>query len=469
MPCDTPALFDVLRAKTEDLGPTLLHRGLYRDIWMNVVPRAEWTKGAGYVRSNFEVARSVPETDEETWTAIQPLNTETNANGACGITYDQTYVGEHENQYKPEMKGLMGPVVCQDDFTMAWKSEAFWADYFTSLEKRSFMTVSNRVGNVYRQYVYKAAAASNFGFVVGKWQGVQPPPSSVDMTDYTTGSLGLPTSELTQEMLDSTARELIQEGAQDGDTNGWITWSADGPIFPLHIGLQMSKRLLLNNAELRSDYNQSFQGWGEANPVIKRIGASRIIGNFRHVITAFPARWISVPDGATVNITATGLKSNTGVTTTYANATGTLVLKRIPTYVNSTDSFDVTKGRAGVVNGVWNDPNPTVIAGDATQVAIYESVEVLNPMVMALEVLMPVNSMPGMKLTPQNYFGEWRFVTGNDAFLGIGGCTGIIDPQHTQGRHFGTYRCGHRPDHPIYGRMILFRLCANAFSTVVCS
>ncbi len=437
-------------------------------MFLNVIPRSEYPKGAGYVRSKFEIARSVPDTDEEEWTPIQPADNDENPQGSCGIDYGATYVGEHENQYKPEMKGLKGPVVCQDDFTMNWQSEEFWASYFASLEKRSFLTISNRAGNVYRQYAYKAAASADFGWAVGKWQGAQPPPSVVDMTDYTTGALGLPTSELTQEMLDMTAIELMQEGADEGDTNAWISQGPDGPQFPLLIGTQMSHRLLLNNSELRSDFNQSFTGWGDMNPVIKRLGASRVIKNFRHMITRFPARWISVPDGVTVNITATGSTSSSGTTTTYANATGVTVLKRIPTYVNSVASFDATKGRAGVVNGVWNDASPTVTVGSADDVAIYEEVLVLVPTALTMEVLMPVNSMPGMTLTPQNYFGEWKFVTGNDALLGDDSCAGILDPLHTRGRHFGNYRVAWQPSQPRNARQILFKRCPASVDTIVC-
>jgi hypothetical protein len=478
-------LFDVLRARTEDLGPTLHSRASWKDIWLNIVPRDNYPKGAGYVRSSFQIARSEPGSEEETWNAINPINSETNASGACNLTYNQTYVGEHEDQYKPENFGLMGPLVCQDDFTMYWRSAEFWDMYFKRLEQRNRKSVINRLGNIYRTYSYKAAASNSFSYVVGKWQAAQPAPSIVDMTDYTTGALGLPTSELTQEMLDVTATELMEEGADEGDTDAWISQGADGPQWPLYIGTWMSHRLFLNNSELRSDLNQSFQGWGDLNPVIKRLGASRILKNFRHVINRFPARWIFVPNGTTINYTSTGLKSNTGVTVTYNNTIGVIpgtgnpantptpdgtdILIRIPSFVNSTAAFDVTKGQAGIVNGVWRDPNVTVTGGSSAGVASFESVEVLNPLVMTEEVLMPVNSMPGMTLTPQNYFGEWKFVTGNDALLGIGGCTGITDPLHKQGRHFAEYRHALKPVFPIFGRMILFRRCPDSFDTVTCS
>lgn len=453
---------------------------------MNLIPRDEYPVGAGYVRSSFEIARSAPNTDEELWNPIQPLTS--NASGACNITYNQVFVGEHENQYAPENFGMMGPVVCQDDFTMYWRSPEFWEKYFTRIEQANQLSLTNRLANVYRQYSYKAAANANFQWAIGKWQGTQPPPQFVDMTDYTTGTLGLPTSELNQEMLDATARDLMQEGADEGDTDAWISQAEDGPVFPLNIGLEMSHRLLLNNSELRSDYNQSFQGWKEMNPVIQRLGAKRVIKNFRHMIDRFPARWAYVPNGTTINYTSTGGNSSTNVTSTYNNtngilsngvagqnplntpvANGTAILLRIPSRTNSINSLDVTKGQASVTNGVWADPNVTVTAGTSVGVAKFESVEVLNPLVYTEEVLIPTNSMPHMKLNSQNYYGEWDFVNGNDAFLGIGGCTGVVDPKKKLGRHFAEYRHASRPTHPIFGRMILFKTCPNAYDVITCS
>ncbi len=251
-------------------------------------------------------------------------------------------------------------------------------------------------------------------------------------------------------MLDSCAVELSEEGADEPNSNGWITQGPDGPVFPLYIGQTMSHRLLLNNSELRSDFNQSFQGWGEANPVIKRLGSSRIIKNFRHIINRFPPRW------TLQQVDTTGAQGQ-GIGFVYGANDG--VLKRVPVWQMSTAAGNATKGQVAIVNPSWRNP----------QLATFEGCVVFNPWVMTEEVLMPVNSAPGMKLRPQNYFGEWKFVTGNDALLGISNCTGIQDPLHKQGRHFAEYRHALKPIFPIYGRFMLFARCVSAFDTITCS
>lgn len=461
--CATP--FDVLRARTEDLGPELYVRASWKDLWLNLIPRDSYPKGAGYVRSAFQVGRSEPSSDEETWNAIAAIDANLNPQGACNLTYNQTFVGLHEDTYKPENFGLMGPLICQDDLTMYWQSAEFWEKYFQALEKRNRRSIINRLGNIYRQYVYKASCNSNFSFIAGNWQ-TQPAPTSVNMTGLNGGNI--PTSELTQEMLDATAVELAEEGADEPNSNGWITQGPDGPVFPLYIGQLMSHRLLLNNSELRQDFNAAWMGKEQLNPVIKRLGAARVIKNFRHIINRFPARWTTctvTPTNYTIGgQTITVNRVNSGTANTYNP------LVRVPTwlpqqaltaggssYYNPAQSGD--KGGLWQVNPDWRDPS----------LANFESCEVLSPWVMTEEILMPVNSAPGMKLHPQNYFGEWQFVTGNDAVLGIANCTGIQDPLHKQGRHFAEYRHALKPIFPLYGRMLLFARCANAYDTVTCS
>lgn len=419
--CPTP--FDVLRARVEDLGPHLYTRASWKDPWLNIIQRDDYPNGAGYVRSTFTIGRSEPVTDEETWQEIQPLSEA--ANGACSLDYNQAYVGFKENTYKPEMFGLVGPLVCQDDLVMNWMSNDFWEKYFQSLEKRNVKSIVNRLANIYMNYVPKAAASSSFEYVDGDIT-TQPPGATVDLS-----ALGLPQCGLIQDYLDETSLILSEEGADDPDTNGWITQGPSGPIWPLLIGEKASNQLLLNNAELREDYRAAMMGMGEVNPVIQRLGSSRVIKNFRHIITRFPPRWENVGG----------------------------VLTRVPTWLMDTTSANATKGRVAIINPRWQNPN----------IAAWEGTIVLNPFVFREEILRPINSTPGMKWNAQNYMGEWDFVIGNDALLGFDDCTGVKDPKKKLGRHFAEYRHAAKPIFPEYGRLIVFRRCPADFDCVSCS
>jgi hypothetical protein len=376
--------------KVEDLGPMLYTRASWKDPWLNLTPRDSYPVGAGLTRSAFTIGRSEPATDEETWNPIVTTSGST-FTGSCGVTYNQTYVGYLETQYKPEGFGLVGPLVCQDDLTLHWNSRDFWEKYFQALEKRNVKSIINRLANIYMNYVPKAAAGTSFSYIAGNF-ATQPPGSSVSLSGLSTPSCGL-----IQDYLDTTALILMEEGADEPNTNGWITQGPEGPIFP----------------------------------VIQRLGASRVIKNFRHIITRFPPRWKLVGGNLT----------------------------RVPTWIMSTASGDATKGQVAIVNPEWQNPN----------IAAWEAALVLNPWVFTEEVLQPVNSAPGMKWNPHDYFGEWQFVTGNDALLGFDGCTGVSDPTHKLGRHFAEYRHAAKPIFPQYGRMILFQRCPAQYDCIACS
>jgi len=419
--------WDTLAVKTESLSEILLVRASWQDPWLNIIPRGEYPRGEGYTRTTFTIGRVEPTTDEETWVELAPVSAQ-HLDGHCSTTYNGVYTGYHADNYQPEEFGLKGPLVCQKELGQAFQSEEFWEKYFQALEKRNRKSVINRLGNVYMQYVPKASANAAFTWYDGDI-ATQSPPAGPTMTDL--DGANLPTSELTQEMLDSTGETLIEEGAHVPDSNGFITMGDQGPEYPLLIGTWMSKRLAINNSELRADLNSGFQSRADVNPVLRRMGASRVIGNFRHVVNPFPPRW---------------------------RVTNNLLV-RVPTWVMSTNATYATKGQVAIINPDWRDPS----------IAAYEGAIVLSRWVMTEEVLRPVNSAPGMKWDPLNYFGAWQFVTGNDALLGFDDCTGVTDPLKNFGRHFAQYEHALKPMYPSYGRLILFKRCANSFDTITCS
>lgn len=436
----------------EDLGPTLYVRASWKDPWLNLMNRDTWPVGAGLDRSAFTIGRSEPATDEETWSAIVVKSGNT-FTGSCGVTYNQTYVGHLEVHYKPEGFGLLGPLICQDDLTLHWQSEDFWEKYFMALEKRNIKSIVNRLANIYMNYVPKWATQSPTGFapVNGNFNLVQPAPSTVDLNGATAGSSAVPQAQcnLTQDFLDTIAIQLSEEGADDPNTNGWITQGPEGPIFPLLVGQEASNKILLNNSELRRDYRSAFEAFGDANPVIARLGASRVIKNFRHMITRFPPRWAWLTSGSKIELVPGTL--------TTASVTG---YYRVPTWQMSTSSTDATKGQVAIVNPNYRNPN----------IASYEGAIVLNPWVYTEEVLRPVNAAPGMKWQAQDYFGEWQFVTGNDALIGFPDCpNGAQDPTHKQGRHVAEYRHAAKPIFPQYGALLIYTRCANDWDCAACS
>ena len=419
MACATP--FDAFRMATESLGEEIYLRASFRGIFINLIQRGEYKQGTGLVQSTFTVGRSEPITDEENWMRITGstvgcLDGATgSASGACSVCWNDTNWGYLEKTYSPEQFGLRGPVICQDDLIFNFNASRFLEVYLQALAKRSQRSLENRLMNVYMHLVGKNSATASFPFTDGGvfTNGVAPKsPSWVGVTP--------PTSELTQEMLDKVAIELNELGASDPNTNGWINLGDDGPIYPLLIGQEASQDIQLNNAELRQDYR-----WAEPMNLIKRLGASRVIKNFRHVINLFPPR--------------------------YNFLAGNWV--RIPTWVMASTAPNASKGSVAIINPQWST-------------AAYEVALVLNPWVFHQEIVRPVNSAAGLSWTPKSYMGEWQFITGGTQITD----TDCYDPTRKLGRHFAEYKSANRPIFPEFGRAIMFRRCPTTnYGTVTCA
>ena len=430
--CANP--FDVLRLRVEDLGPRLYKRATWLDPWMNLVPRNEWPVGAGLVRSSFEVGRSEPTTEEEAWSAVQVYSGSTFI-GSCLKNFTDTNVGYEERQYNPEAFWLRGPLVCQSDLTLHWNSVDFWNLYFMRLEQRNTRSIVNRIQNVYCSYGTKVVGSTNG--TVTTYAGntsTQPPGQYIDLTNVPAPQCGLD-----QSLLDSQVHPLVLAGATAEDSGGWISSLGSGPVFSLLIGIDASNQLALNNPELREDLRYSYEGFGDTAEVIIRLGASRVLKNYRHVITATPPRW-SINDGG---------------------GTGNTVLSRVSPWVMQAGNVDTGfgKGQVAVPNPNYLNPN----------IAAVEAAIIMTKWNMEEEVLRPVNAAPGMKWMPQDYYGEWKFVTGNDAFLGMDGCAGVADPFHEYGRHFAQYKHAFKPIFPDFARVFLFLRCPSTTTCLTCS
>lgn len=401
MACTDP--FDALRIPTESLGTELYLRASWMDVWLNLIERETYPKHTGLTQSVFTIGRNEPASDEETWLPIDLVQAEGDGN-ACDTTWNETYVGHTETTYSPEQFGLRGPIVCKDELIYGFQPDDFWEKYMVGLTKRSRRSISNRLLKLYSQFVPKSVAA-------------------VAYQTYNQASLTLPlsTCEITQEMLDQTAQELMEDGATDPNSQGWIGLGTMGPVFPLYIGLEASQHLLSNNATLRQDVRDAFSSEGNASPLLRRLGAGLVLKNWRHIPNLFPPRY------------------------NYAGGAYTRV--------NTWTVENTSKGQRAVINSGW-------------RTASHEAAFALSPWVFREQVIEPSNSVAGMTFEPTNYFGEWQWVTGGREIMDDGSC---YDPLKKYGRHFGEYKHAAKPIFPEYGRMFIFKRCPTTeFECVTC-
>lgn len=408
MACPTPS--DVFRQATENLGNEIFLKASHKSIALNLFPREEYPRGKGLVHSTFTMGRSFPTTDEPAFEQIAFSANEV-FTGTCTTTYKDVPVGFDEDTYSPEKFGWKGPTICPDDLIHSHNIEDFLNKYIMSMSKHTDVEIGNRLFAINDHYVPKAIVLD--ADLTVEAGGTGHPPTSPDLT-YDEAEC-----ELSQDFLDEVAQHLMEEGVDSGNTDGWIQDSEEGPVFPLMIGPKMSKRLLLNNSELRQDYRDAFTGQGEVNPVIRRLGAARVIGNFRHIITRVPPRY------------------------TYAGGEYT----RVPTWVSTA----ATKGFKAEINPNW-------------KIAPFEGARVLSPLVFTDQIIKPVNSAAGLQWSPRNYTGDWHFVTGGSK---VNGST-CLDPLDKLAAHFAEYQHAAKPVHPEFGMLIIFKRCLDSITCVTC-
>jgi len=362
MACDN--VFDAFAIATESLDQEVYRNASYRSVWLNAVPRGQFKTGTGTTQTTFTIENSEPVADIESWTEI--TNTAVSggsgggASGSCASTFTDVEVGYTANTYNPESYALSGPIVCKDDLIYDHNVDVFLRAYIEELTKRAQRSWEKRYEEIYMQFSSKLSVGNESSFV--DWTGS----GSEFVTDIDFSSDGgLSTSALTQQLLDQVAIELIDRGATNPDSNGFINFGEDGPVFPILIGLEASQQIALNNAELRQDFRDADSGAGGSSELMKRLGATRVIKNFRHIPNIRPPRY-------TFNST----------TNKY---------QRVDTYTQS----NATKGKKSTLNPAY-------------KTAPYEAAIIMNPAVFTSEIVPPVNSAGGVSWNPTSYMGEWQ-------------------------------------------------------------
>lgn len=410
--CD---VFDALQVMTEHLNPEIYSLLRLQDYWIELVDRTTFPANTGYEQTVMTIENVEPPTVVPTWNAIQPTS-DVNTQGPCAAEYTDLTWGFDEKVYAPEVFDVQGPVFCKDEFTFDFLTDEFINGYVGQLEFVTRRIWSNR----YQEH-FLSLSDKYFAGDGTFYSGVYLAPGTAQAT--------LPpveaTSQVTQDMLDYIANHLITIGATatQPDSKGYITIGPEGPVFPFLIGLQMSKLLTFQAGPQLPAYLWASAGMDGASELMKRIGATKILFNERHIPCMFPPRW------------------------TYDSVGG---YTRVEPFLIVPASG---KGTKAINNPLW-------------ETAPYEAAFFLNPYVMRSEVVEPEVNAGGLPFDPISYFGDWVFEVGGNRIFPNGGC---YDPHFKFGRHYAEFRHGIRPIHPNFGVTVIFKRCIQAPFTVTCS
>ena len=389
--------FDAMKVATESLSSQVHRQATAQSLWLSAIPRGSYNKNTGLTQTTFTVENSQPVDDTESWSAIA-LSTGSSDNfGACANSYTDVEVGFTETTYSPQQFQLRGPVVCSTDLMFDHNPQVFLSAYVQEMVKRSKKSWENKLIQEYLKQAEKVTVGARGAITVDS--------TRADLA--TVSTLSNSTTALDQDHLDALAVRLIENGATEGDSNGFINLEDNGPVFPLIIGMEASQKLAKDNSNLRADLR-----YGEPHQLLKAMGASRVLNNFRHVPTVNPLRF---------NYDASANSGSGGFV-----------------QVNQYTEGSATKGKKYTINSAW-------------RTATHEAAIVLNPNVLTTEIVTPAGY--GLDFDPENYGGEWSWITGGDR---IGATTVGSDPQETLGRHFAKYMAAFRPVRPQDGAVILF-------------
>lgn len=389
---------------TEDLEQRILRspRLDRAKFWWNAVPHGTFVKNKGVTSTTFSMKPSEPTDNPDAWTTITLDDVSGQPTPSCSADFEDIDVGFYRRTYSPKRRDFRGPVLCKRDFTFQHDIDAFLDGYVDEIGK-------------YLTRIWEFALRSDymsFGDIFvdyTKYAGPHP-----DLT-----GIPVPTSDLTQDMLDDVASDLMDVGAGLPDGMGYTMESDTGPIWALYIDKRESAKILKNNSDLREDARFASMGSGAEGDLalIKAIGSTRVIGNFRHRLTDIAPR--------------------------ANNVNGVLV--------------PVTPFKA--VGAIGSDGETLTAAYKAAR---YEAAVVVLTGVMQADIVTPSNwRFPNTA----NYMGDLQFIIGGNTICD----PPVYDPQGERGRHFANIEYAPKPARPYFAKTIWFKKCPTNVARSTCA
>lgn len=402
-------VFQALKMATESLGKDIHRKATNKSVWLNALPKGTYPLGTGLTQTTFRVENSMPTDDQLAWEKIATTTASGNVNmdtgdGLCVRDWKDVEWGMFEQTFSPERISIRGPQVCKENLKYRYNVDNFFRAYLEEITKHSKRILENKIQN---EYMAKARQVTISGTAGSE---------ALNETDAGTGDLTSATLATTVALLpahlDQLAIKLIESGATEGDSNGWVELGPNGPVFPLIIGMEAANALIKSDSNVRTDYRES----SKSNELLAGIGADKVVGNFRLIVVTNPPRF----------------KRNSGDDG----------YDRVSENVALSGASEITRGSGTKIN-------PLYTAKTGTGAAVYEGAIALVPSVMK-QLVVP-SSVPGnLGFKPDSYSGDWNFVTGAYKF------EDCEDPSESFGRHIGSYEMAFEPVFGDHGATLLF-------------
>jgi hypothetical protein len=386
------SIFDALRIATESLGEQIHVIPSPTTFFYNFVTRGQFKKNSGVNQTTFKAGRVEPTSSTDGWADVT-LSNNVPTGGNCDTTFLDVDVGFDEATFAPRKVGLAGPIICRDRLTYAHNPMDFIKLYVRQLSNY----VKRKVDLEFRNQTIK----------LGNKLVIRPGGLDSLFTGTTLPTIA-PNSSLTFSWLADVAAYMIRDGAANAEQDV-IEMGPDGPIFPLVLGLEQIPKLVqaTSGQGTRTDFQYANMGKGPDSDLLAKMGATRVIGNFRVIPEAFPPR--------------------------YDLVNGVLVERQ------AFESTAATHGNKSTVTSAYKN-------------AQYEAAIIPHKLQFKADIVSPENA--GLEFDAANYTGEWKFVTGGRELSSDGS---TFDPLHDYARHYAKFIYAPEPIHTNYGWALFYK------------
>jgi hypothetical protein len=375
---------NLLVSESNRIGPDIYHKSLNTSPWLKLCKKATWPDEMGTQISVMTYQRALP-ANALTWNNVN--FTEAN----CVPSAQIVNFGQELRNYNLQRTALESPKICVDDLRFTMKRKEQLSHIFRILqENTSYAWIDRNRDEFARLAEHKVVATAAMP------------------EDKAAFPLTLPTSRLTQGILDRIYMKLIRDGAGNnpfGRENG-------RPQFAIITSSEQSNSVILDNEKVREDYRYSTK----VSELLAPLGVERAYKGFYHLIDDFAPRW-NFTNGAWV---------------------------RVPHYASNA----ATKGNK------W-DINP------AYEAALYEDTYVFHTDVMECLIPAPITSPGGnTKFDPVSYMGDFKWLNIPDA---------VTNPDGTIGYFRAVLSSGSKPVFPEWGYVIRTLRCNSDLGLLACS
>lgn len=269
------AVNQALLAETGRLGSRMFNRSARKRPIIRLMSktRGAWQNGMGVELNAVTFERAFPLLTGDGWTDIA-VSDGADVN-SCLPPNEVVGFGQTSRAYKPKHYSISTQDFCIRDIQFGWQYAEFLNNVTRALETITEWTW-------YRRYVLDYFTRAGHKLTLSETLGIQD-----SATVYNTSNL--PTGALSQGVLDDIYGDLWREGADKPSGNDIDTNQA---AFTLITSPETSRRIILNNPQLRDDVRYAFMGKGNESPLIPGLSTKRRhYGGWIHEIDPYPRRF----------------------------------------------------------------------------------------------------------------------------------------------------------------------------------